>query len=36
MIEKQMGDMRNAHGDEQCVVGDLIVTKTKTKKVSSL
>ncbi|XP_026326934.1 uncharacterized protein LOC113235457 [Hyposmocoma kahamanoa] len=32
MIEKHMGDMKNAHGDEQCMVGDLLAAKTKIKK----
>lgn len=36
MIEKQMGDMKNAHGDEQCIVGDVMALKTKIKKVSSV
>lgn len=35
MIEKQMGDMKNAHGDEQYMVGDVMAAKTKIKKVSS-
>lgn len=35
MIEKHMGDMKNAHGDEQCMVGDLLAAKTKIKKVNS-
>lgn len=34
MIEKQMGDMKNAHGDEQCMVGDLMAAKAKIKKVN--